>query len=161
MSNIEDFLKQGKVDVLKSLIEEARGRLEHVFETKRQLKHDLREETARNRQEGNKKKNNSKLNECKQRDKEYNCSQEIARVSQQLVMELVHRIEDDAMLKDGVYSENLKFGGCGSADNIVSWQLHNSSAKQTATCTYRVKHSQSFLDGALRFPSMSYPAIPF
>lgn len=113
-------MKQGKVDVLKSLIEEARGRLEHVFETKRQLKHDLREETARNRQEGNKKKNNSKLNECKQRDKEYNCSQEIARVSQQLVMELVHRIEDDAMLKDGVYSENLKFGGCGSADNIVT-----------------------------------------
>lgn len=131
MNNIEDFLKQGKADVLRSMIDEARGRCEQVYETKRKLKQALREETKKHRGEGSKKKSNSQLTECKQKDKEFNCSQEIARVSQQLVMEMVQRIEDEGMFKEGVYSENLKFGGCGSADNIVSWRLDNSSLNQT------------------------------
>lgn len=112
LSNIEDFLKDGAVEQLNKIIEKAQKKHEKLLASIK-----VAEKPKAPKAQAKRKKKNlvaESFEKTKIKDK-------LTTVSQKLVIDLVERIEKNDLLKEGIYAENLKFGVCGSADNIVPW----------------------------------------
>ena len=101
MASIEDFLKPGAVQKLQEIIQSAQQECEMLFK-------------MRDTKKNNKKKDGMG-------EKKDSAKYKLEASSQKLVMDLVKCMESLQLLKDGVFAENLKYGGVCETDNIVSW----------------------------------------
>lgn len=108
MTNIEDFLKDGAVEKLNDIIEQAQQKYASLLAQKVDKPKDPK--VVRGKKGKTKKVDVSEVQKLKDK---------LQAVSQELVIDLVECIEKHDLLKEGVYAENLKFDVCGDRKSVV------------------------------------------